>query len=68
MLAEGEKKTIEFKRKLFCANHKIKSYNNSYTGIGLVQLVSWSRDRGKTWYDTNIMADSDDSYYQRKIN
>ncbi len=56
-------KIIEFKGKLFCANHKIKSNNNSYTGIGLVQLISWSRDKGKTWYDTNIMADSDKEKY-----
>lgn len=56
-------KIIEFKDKLLCANHKIKSSAASYTHNGLVQLVSWSRDRGKTWYDTNIMADSDKQKY-----
>ena len=44
-------KIIKFKENLFCANHKIKSTKND-----LVQLVSWSRDNGKTWYDTNIIA------------
>jgi hypothetical protein len=44
-------KIIEFKGNLFCANHKIKSSKND-----LIQLISWSRDKGKTWYDTNIMA------------
>lgn len=56
-------KIIEFKDKLFCANHKIKSNDTSYNRKGLIQLVSWSRDRGKTWYDTNIMADSDKQKY-----
>jgi len=56
-------KIIEFKEKLFCANHKIKNDSNSYNSTGLVQLISWSRDRGKTWYDTNIMADSDKDKY-----
>ena len=45
-------KIIEFKDKFVCANHRIKDINNN-----LIQLISWSRDRGKTWYDTNIMAD-----------
>ena len=44
-------KIISFKNKLFCANHKIKSFRN-----GLIQLVSWSKDNGRLWYDTNIMA------------
>ena len=44
-------KIIEFKNKLFCANHKIKSPKND-----LIQLVSWSRDKGENWYDTNIVA------------
>lgn len=44
-------KIIKFKNKLFCANHKIKSEKND-----LIQLISWSRDNGKTWYDTNILA------------
>jgi len=56
-------KIIKFKKNLYCANHKIKSNGKSYNGIGLVQLVSWSRDNGKTWYDTNIMADSDRRKY-----
>jgi len=47
-------KIIKFKDKLICANHKIKSVRNN-----LVQLVSWSRDNGRTWYDTNILADHD---------
>ena len=42
---------IKFKDKLLCANHKIKSPKND-----LIQLISWSRDNGKTWYDTNIVA------------
>jgi hypothetical protein len=42
---------VEFKNKLFCANHKIKSAAND-----LIQLISWSRDNGDTWYDTNVMA------------
>lgn len=46
-------KIIKFKNKLFCANHKIKSSKND-----LIQLVSWSRDDGETWYDTNIVAHS----------
>jgi len=46
-------KIIPFKDKLFCANHKIKSIDND-----LIQLISWSRDNGKTWYDTNIVAHS----------
>jgi hypothetical protein len=44
---------IKFKDKLFCANHKVKSERND-----LIQLVSWSRDNGMTWYDSNIMAHS----------
>lgn len=44
-------KIVRFKDKLVCANHKIKSINND-----LIQLISWSRDNGRTWYDTNIMA------------
>lgn len=46
-------KVIKFKDKLICANHKIKSTKND-----LVQLVSWSRDGGETWYDTNILANN----------
>ena len=46
-------KVIQFKNKLICANHKIKSSKND-----LVQLVSWSRDDGETWYDTNILANN----------
>ena len=51
-------KIISFKNKLFCANHKVKSSKND-----LIQLVSWSRDNGKTWYDTNIMAHSLDKQF-----
>lgn len=47
-------KIIPFKEKLFCANHKVKNTRNH-----LIQLVSWSRDNGRLWYDTNIMAHSD---------
>lgn len=46
-------KIIRFKDKLLCANHKIKSHRND-----LIQLVSWSKDDGITWYDTNVMAHS----------
>jgi len=46
-------KIIEFQGDLFCANHKIKNIKNE-----LIQLVSWSRDGGATWYDTNIVAHS----------
>lgn len=46
---------IAFKDKLFCANHKIKSTGD---GRDLVQFMSWSRDGGKTWYDTNLLANS----------
>ncbi len=46
-------KIIEFQGKLFCANHKIKNTRNE-----LIQLVSWSRDSGETWCDTNIVAHS----------
>ena len=51
-------KIIKFKDKLLCANHKIKSLKND-----LIQLVTWSRDNGKTWYDTNIMAHSLTRYF-----
>jgi len=51
-------KIIKFKDKLLCANHKIKSPKND-----LIQLVTWSRDNGKTWYDTNIMAHSLTEYF-----
>jgi len=44
-------KIIKFKNKLYCANHKIKSPKND-----LIQLVNWSRDNGKLWYDTSIVA------------
>lgn len=47
-------KIIKFKNKLFCANHKVKSPKND-----LIQLISWSRDNGNAWYDTNVMAHSD---------
>jgi sucrose-6-phosphate hydrolase SacC (GH32 family) len=46
-------KVINFKENFFCANHVIKNIKNN-----LIQLISWSRDRGKTWYDTNIMANN----------
>ena len=46
-------KIVKFKDNLYCANHKIKNTHNK-----LVQLVSWSRDNGKTWFDTNIIANS----------
>ena len=49
---------VEFKGKLFCANHKVKSSKND-----LIQLISWSRDNGNTWYDTNIMAHARDKQY-----
>ena len=44
-------KIINFKNKLFCANHKVKSPKND-----LVQLVNWSKDKGRTWYDCNVVA------------
>jgi hypothetical protein len=46
-------KVISFKDYLFCANHRIKSIKND-----IVQLISWSRDKGMTWFDTNLMAHS----------
>jgi len=49
---------IKFKNRLFCANHKIKSPRND-----LIQLVSWSRDNGKTWWDTNIVAHDERHQY-----
>lgn len=51
-------KLIKFKDKLLCANHFIKSSKND-----LIQLVSWSRDNGKTWFDTNIVANSPERQY-----
>ena len=51
-------KIIKFKNKLFCANHKIKSIKND-----LIQLISWSKDGGKVWYDTNIMANDPDKQF-----
>ena len=51
-------KIIKFKNKLLCANHKIKSIKND-----LIQLVSWSRDKGRTWYDCNVIADDDERRY-----
>jgi hypothetical protein len=47
-------RAVTFQGKMFIANHKIKE-----DGKGLTQLVSWSRDRGKTWYDTNLLANSE---------
>jgi len=44
-------RVVYFKGKLYCANHKIKD-----DGHGLAQLISWSRDGGSTWYDTNLLA------------
>jgi hypothetical protein len=43
---------VYFKGKLYCANHKIKE-----DGHGLAQLISWSRNNGNTWYDTNLLSD-----------
>ncbi len=51
-------KIIKFKNKLFCANHKIKSQKND-----LIQLVSWSKDNGELWYDTNIIANDNIRQY-----
>jgi len=56
-------RVIKFKDKLFCANHKIKSIKND-----LVQLVTWSRDNGATWFDTNIIAhDLEHQYCEASI-
>ena len=49
---------VKFKNKLFCANHKIKSPKND-----LIQLVSWSRDNGRLWYDTSIIANDTKRQY-----
>ncbi len=47
-------KIVKFKNNFYCANHKIKSVKND-----LIQLMSWSRNNGETWYDTNILAHDD---------
>lgn len=46
-------KIIKFQGSLFCANHKIKSSKND-----LIQLISWSQDKGETWYNTNVIANN----------
>lgn len=51
-------KIIEFKDKFLCANHKIKDSRNR-----LIQLISWSRYRGRLWYDTNIMINDVDMQF-----
>lgn len=51
-------KIFSFKKKLFLGNHKIKSSNND-----LLQLINWSRDNGRSWYDCNVVADSVKHHY-----
>jgi len=51
-------KIIKFKKKLFCANHKIKSSKND-----LIQLVNWSKNNEKLWYNTNIIANDNEKQY-----
>ena len=46
-------RVIEFKNKLFCANHQIKNLKNS-----LVQKINWSEDNGKTWDNSSTIANS----------
>ncbi len=47
-------KIIKFKDKLYCANHIMDKKH--YT---LTQLINYSRDNGKTWFDCNILGRSD---------
>ena len=44
---------VSFKGNLYCANHILDKQHNTLT-----QLVNFSRDGGKTWYDRSIIARS----------
>jgi len=52
-------RVVPFKGNLFCANHRHMIHN----GRWLIQLINWSRDNGRTWYDSNILAVGEDQKF-----
>jgi hypothetical protein len=49
---------ISFRKKLYCANHV---HDNKYKT--LTQLVNYSQDEGKTWYNCSILARGSNNYF-----